>query len=218
MTFYAQMGTSLGRLLLCSTDRHLTGLYFIGQKDCPVLEGLPAPLPEAADPTAGVAAGRVLKKIKLSQQLPILPSPRVQELSDGCHNGDSDLVYMQDYTPLGALAILLQTHSELLEYFQGQRQDFTVPVDTTGSSFQNTIWELLQHIPYGQLSFYGKLAEEAGMGSGHGRAVGTAVGRNPISIIIPCHRVLAANGTLNGYTGGLYRKLTLLELEGVLLE
>ncbi|NYT64811.1 methylated-DNA--[protein]-cysteine S-methyltransferase [Alcaligenaceae bacterium] len=218
MTFYAQMGTSLGRLLLCATDRHLTGLYFVGQKDCPVLEGLPTPLPEAADPTAGVLAGRVLKKVKLSQQLSILPNPRLQELSDSCQHNNSDLVFMQDYTPLGALAILLQTHEELLEYFQGQRTDFTVPINTTGSEFQNKVWELLQHIPYGELSFYGQLAEEAGMGSGHGRAVGTAVGRNPISIIIPCHRVLAANGTLNGYTGGLFRKQILLELEGVLLE
>ncbi len=218
MTFYAQMGSSLGGLLLCTDGANLTGVYFMGQKDCPVLDGLPQTLPESDSPSAGMLAGQALRKMRVSQQLPILPSEGVQALAASAASSDSDLRYMQASTPLIACAILQQTHAELREYFQGKRTHFNVPVETDGTGFQNKVWKLLMDIPYGQLRSYGEVASLAGLGTTHGRPVGTAVGRNPIAIIIPCHRVLSATGALTGYTGGLHRKLTLLELEGIILE
>ncbi len=102
-----------------------------------------------------------------------------------------------------------------MQYFAGQRQEFTLPLQPAGTPFQKKVWQALLAIPYAQLRSYGELANEAGLSMQHGRPVGTAVGRNPISIIIPCHRVLSASGALTGYTGGLHRKLALLELEGL---
>lgn len=220
MTFYAQMGSSLGSLLLCTDGAHLTGVYFIGQKDCPLLDGFPqsSSESESESPSAGMLVGQALRKMKVSQQLPIIPSEGVQALAVSAASSDSDLRFMQASTPLIACAILQQTHAELREYFQGKRTQFNVPVEADGTEFQNKVWKLLMDIPYGQLKSYGELASQAGLGATHGRPVGTAVGRNPISIIIPCHRVLSSTGALTGYTGGLHRKLTLLELEGIILE
>jgi methylated-DNA-[protein]-cysteine S-methyltransferase len=102
--------------------------------------------------------------------------------------------------------------AQLSEYFAGERLDFDLPLDPTGTPFQQTTWMALREIPYAQTINYGQLALRVGNARAS-RAVGLANGRNPISIVVPCHRVIGANGSLTGYGGGLDRKRTLLELE-----
>jgi methylated-DNA-[protein]-cysteine S-methyltransferase len=102
--------------------------------------------------------------------------------------------------------------SQLKEYFAGQRTDFDVALTLAGTPFQRTVWAALREIPYGETESYGQLAERIGR-PGAARAVGLANGRNPIGIIVPCHRVVGATGTLTGYGGGLARKQYLLNLE-----
>ncbi|MDQ2884007.1 MAG: methylated-DNA--[protein]-cysteine S-methyltransferase [Actinomycetota bacterium] len=101
---------------------------------------------------------------------------------------------------------------QLDEYFAGQRTAFDVPMALVGTPFQRTVWAALQEIPYGETWSYGQLAERIGR-RGAARAVGLANGRNPIGIIVPCHRVVGATGNLTGYGGGLERKQHLLDFE-----
>ena len=102
-------------------------------------------------------------------------------------------------------------------YFTGREPDFTPPLHPVGSDFQRAVWQLLLQIPYGQTTTYAALAAQlsAQQGLAHmsAQAVGGAVGHNPISILIPCHRVVGTNGSLTGYAGGITRKIQLLELE-----
>ena len=102
--------------------------------------------------------------------------------------------------------------SELDDYFAGRLSCFTVPLDLHGTLFQRQVWQILQNIPYGETVSYSELARSLGRANA-ARAVGGAVGSNPISIIVPCHRVIGANGNLTGYGGGLPRKRALLDLE-----
>jgi methylated-DNA-[protein]-cysteine S-methyltransferase len=111
---------------------------------------------------------------------------------------------------------LVQAAREFAEYFAGQRQAFNVPLDPNGTAFQLSVWQMLLKLALGQLSTYGEIAQQLGKPSAS-RAVGAAVGRNPIGIIVPCHRVVGRNGSLTGYAGGLHRKEALLKLEGALL-
>lgn len=104
--------------------------------------------------------------------------------------------------------------SELAEYFAGTRTAFGVPLDAQGTEFQKRVWEQLARIEFGTSRTYGQLALALG-DEKLTRAVGTANGRNPISIIVPCHRVIGADGSLTGYAGGLGAKLFLLRLEGI---
>ena len=106
--------------------------------------------------------------------------------------------------------------TQLGEYFDGSRVDFDVRLAPDGTAFQRTVWRALQEIPYGATISYGELARRIGAPNAS-RAVGLANGRNPISIIVPCHRVIGANGTLTGYGGGLDRKRHLLSLEASVL-
>lgn len=102
-------------------------------------------------------------------------------------------------------------------YFSGRAPDFTPPLRLQGSAFQQAIWQLLLAIPFGETTTYGALAEAYTQKTGHGtaaRAVGGAVGKNPVGIIVPCHRVIGADGSLTGYAGGLENKKKLLALEG----
>ncbi|MGH3843780.1 MAG: methylated-DNA--[protein]-cysteine S-methyltransferase [Pseudonocardiaceae bacterium] len=101
---------------------------------------------------------------------------------------------------------------QLKEYFAAQRTEFDVPVTLVGTPFQRTVWAALREIPYGETVSYGQLAAQIGR-PGAARAVGLANGRNPIGIIVPCHRVVGAAGALTGYGGGLERKHYLLQLE-----
>ncbi len=102
--------------------------------------------------------------------------------------------------------------SQLNEYFNGDLTTFNVPMNLSGTDFQCSVWRQLSSIPYGETISYGELARRIGNPNAS-RAVGLANGRNPISIIIPCHRVIGANGSLTGYSGGLERKSWLLEHE-----
>lgn len=112
-------------------------------------------------------------------------------------------------------SVIARAMEELGEYFAGERTTFSVPLDPQGTSFQHRVWDQLAAIPYGATRSYGQLAAE--LGDPHlTRAVGTANGRNPLSIIVPCHRVIGSDGSLTGYAGGIDRKLFLLRLEGVL--
>jgi methylated-DNA-[protein]-cysteine S-methyltransferase len=101
---------------------------------------------------------------------------------------------------------------QLTEYFANQRQEFDLPVEAAGTAFQQSVWRELQRIPFGETISYGELARRIEQPAAS-RAVGRANGRNPISIIIPCHRVIGANGTLTGFGGGLDRKRWLLAHE-----
>jgi methylated-DNA-[protein]-cysteine S-methyltransferase len=101
---------------------------------------------------------------------------------------------------------------QLEAYFAGELTDFNLELDLQGTGFQQRVWKALLTIPYGETRSYGEIAEQIGA-PGSARAVGLANGRNPIAIVVPCHRVIGASGSLTGYGGGLERKQTLLELE-----
>ncbi len=104
---------------------------------------------------------------------------------------------------------------QLTEYFSGERREFDLPLRLDGTEFERNVWEQLQRIPYGECASYGEIARRLGS-PGASRAVGRANHHNPISIVVPCHRVIGASGDLVGFGGGLPRKRTLLELEGFL--
>jgi methylated-DNA-[protein]-cysteine S-methyltransferase len=108
--------------------------------------------------------------------------------------------------------VLTQAARELREYFAGERREFTVPLAFSGTPFQNTVWRALAAIPFGETRSYGELAKAVGSPKAS-RAVGAANGRNPIPIILPCHRVIGSSGSLTGFGGGLPMKKQLLEHE-----
>jgi O-6-methylguanine DNA methyltransferase len=108
--------------------------------------------------------------------------------------------------------VLLEAIRELTAYFQGELREFTIPLEMEGTEFQKRVWCALQTIPYGETCSYRDLAETIGASKAV-RAVGAANGANPLAIIVPCHRVIGANGKLTGYGGGLPLKQRLLELE-----
>jgi methylated-DNA-[protein]-cysteine S-methyltransferase len=122
---------------------------------------------------------------------------------DGRPRGDRD----------DAHPVLVETARQLAAYFAGDLKDFDLPLAPVGSDFQQRVWKELQLIDYGETASYGQIALKLGMTNAASRAVGLANGRNPIPIVIPCHRVIGANGTLTGYAGGLPRKQQLLEIE-----
>lgn len=105
--------------------------------------------------------------------------------------------------------------TQLGEYFAGDRHDFDVPLRPRGRDLQICIWSELQTVPWGTTVTYGQLADRVGMPAGSARVVGAAMGGNPLPVIVPCHRVIGADGLLTGYGGGLDRKVTLLRVEGV---
>ena len=109
--------------------------------------------------------------------------------------------------------VLVEAARQLTAYFAGELTDFDLPLAPVGTDFQQRVWEQLGRIAYGETASYGEIAGRLGMTNAASRAVGLANGRNPIPIVVPCHRVIGANGTLTGYAGGLERKQQLLELE-----
>ena len=120
------------------------------------------------------------------------------------------------WQPNDAHPVLREASAQLRDYFGGKRQQFDLLLDLShGTEFQQSVWQALLAIPSGATTSYGALS--AGVGKpAAARAVGAAVGRNPISVIVPCHRVVGKDGSLTGYAGGLERKTALLELEGAL--
>ena len=116
-----------------------------------------------------------------------------------------------------SLPVFQSARAWLERYFAGEKPETDLPLRAAGPEFQRAVWELLKEIPYGARVTYGELADTLAARRGRpcpARAVGAAVGRNPISVIVPCHRVIGADGSLTGYAGGLERKRALLELEG----
>jgi methylated-DNA-[protein]-cysteine S-methyltransferase len=127
-------------------------------------------------------------------------------------------IFMDPPPPAGgwvrrdAAAPFEDARRQLDDYFAGRRTDFDLPLAMSGTEFQRRVWTELRSIPYGTTISYGELAERIGNPNAS-RAVGLANGRNPLPIVVPCHRVIGANGSLTGYGGGLERKRTLLDLE-----
>ncbi len=126
-------------------------------------------------------------------------------------NDNHDIVIKDD------LPIFGQVESWLENYFSGKQTPITIPLKPKGTVFQERVWQLLQEIPYGETMTYGEMAQrmakEKGVETYSAQAVGQAVGKNPISVFIPCHRVIGKNGALTGYAGGVHRKEQLLNLE-----
>lgn len=128
---------------------------------------------------------------------------RAAELSAGRPVGERE-----DADPL-----LRETVRQLTAYFGRDLKEFDLPLEPAGTAFQLSVWDQLTKIGYGETASYGEVARRLGMTLAASRAVGLANGRNPIPVVIPCHRVVGANGTLTGYAGGIERKQTLLNLE-----
>jgi len=108
--------------------------------------------------------------------------------------------------------VLCEAERQLNEYFAGRRADFDLPLEPDGSEFQKKVWQALQKIPFGQTRTYREIAQAIGAATAF-RAVGLANGKNPLSIVVPCHRVIGSDGSLTGFAGGLQAKATLLALE-----
>jgi methylated-DNA-[protein]-cysteine S-methyltransferase len=115
--------------------------------------------------------------------------------------------------PTDLAPVLIEARRQLTAYFAGELDEFDLPLAAPGTEFQRRVWKELETIPYGGTASYGDIAAQLGMPPGGSRAVGLANGANPIAIVVPCHRVIGANGTLTGYAGGLERKKYLLDLE-----
>lgn len=128
-------------------------------------------------------------------------------------NDNPRRVHLGDVVEEALHPMLVRTEMELREYFAGKRHAFSVPLDVRGTTFQKQVWKALLAIPFGETRTYGDLARQLG-NSEASRAVGAANGRNPIAIIVPCHRVIGATGNLTGFAGGLEAKAHLLSLEG----
>lgn len=153
------------------------------------------------------ASGRGLVALEFDRRLPgqqtIRPNPRDLRVESKSVRFDDAGDEMRRYV------------RELEEYFAGQRREFSFPLDLRGTEFQLACWNALLAIPYGETRSYGDIARAVGKPTGF-RAVGMANNRNPIAIVVPCHRVIASDGTLCGYGGGLDTKRRLLQLEGAL--
>jgi methylated-DNA-[protein]-cysteine S-methyltransferase len=119
----------------------------------------------------------------------------------------------KDWKRDGAVTPLRQARRELDEYFAGKRRRFDVSLEPEGTPFQRAVWKAIAAVRFGETITYGELAKRAGR-PGSARAAGAATGRNPIGIIVPCHRIVGSDGSLTGYAGGLKKKRALLELEG----
>ena len=132
--------------------------------------------------------------------------------SAGCYQGRDKAVAVFDgaFDPL-----LAEAARQLHEYFTGERKAFDLPLSIKGTDFQQAVWNALMDVPYGETRTYGEIAKAIGKPKA-ARAVGMANNRNPVSIVIPCHRIIGADGSLTGYGGGLNAKEFLLKLEGTL--
>ena len=180
----------LGPIVIAATDKGLAGLWFDGQKHLP---------PELLAPTLGTDVS----------SLP--PEGAVLARGGPSRRTAGPAVWPVDPDH----PVLQEVMRQLSDYFAGRRTQFDVPLDLAyGTAFQQSVWQALLKIPQGGTASYGELSARIGKPAAV-RAVGAAVGRNPVSIIVPCHRVMGAGGALTGYAGGLERKSALLRLEGV---
>lgn len=142
------------------------------------------------------------------------------------HDGAITAIEFSPFRPIGQSAdgrprgdrqddhpVLAEAVRQLRAYFDRDLKEFDLPLAPSGSAFQQRVWAELREVHWGETASYGEIAHRLGMTNAASRAVGLANGRNPIPIVIPCHRIIGANGTLTGYAGGLPRKQLLLELE-----
>jgi methylated-DNA-[protein]-cysteine S-methyltransferase len=161
----------------------------------------------AIGPLFLAASGKGLIALEFDARLPgqqsIRPNPRHLRAEQNGFTFESSASLMRPY------------RNELEEYFAGKRRDFTFPLDLRGTDFQLACWRALLAIPYGETRSYAQIARAVDKPNAF-RAVGMANNRNPVAIVVPCHRVIASDGTLCGYGGGLDVKRKLLELEGAL--
>lgn len=127
-------------------------------------------------------------------------------------NDDPKRVRLAPRTKSDDHPVLVEAERQLADYFAGKRRDFSVPFDPIGTPFQREVWTALAAIPFGETRSYAQIAAQIGRPAA-GRAVGAANGRNPISIMVPCHRVIGSSGKLTGFAGGVETKAFLLELE-----
>ena len=135
--------------------------------------------------------------------------------SKPCHNDGSQSSGNAGIEESKDLILLEKTLQEIDLYLEGKLKSFSIPIRLTGTPFQQRVWEVISKIPYGETISYGELAEKVGNPKGS-RAVARACGANPIGLIVPCHRVVGSNGKLGGYTGGVDKKISLLNLETLL--
>jgi len=147
--------------------------------------------------------------VRMSGQQSIRPNPRDLRREAARQAAGAKFAFEE------APALLRPYTKQLDEYFSGQRREFTFPLDLRGTDFQLACWRALLAIPYGETRSYADIARAVGKPNAF-RAVGMANNRNPVAIVVPCHRVIASDGTLCGYGGGLDVKRKLLELEGAL--
>jgi O-6-methylguanine DNA methyltransferase len=145
---------------------------------------------------------RIMAKLRRRHGIEIRPSSDERPESDGPHESALDSVHPH----------LDRLETQLKEYFAGSRREFDLVLDLAGTPWQRKVWSALLEIPYGTTTSYGRLAASLGKPSGS-RAVGRANGDNYVAIVVPCHRVVQADGGLRGYGGGLHRKRWLLDLE-----
>lgn len=153
--------------------------------------------------TSPIGDLRLVERDGAIAQIEFSPFPSIGQTGDGRPRGERD----------DAHPVLVEAVRQLTAYFAGERTDFDLPLAPVGSDFQQRVWKELQLIGYGETASYGDIALRLGMTNAASRAVGLANGRNPIPVVIPCHRVIGADGTLTGYAGGLERKQQLLEIE-----
>ena len=206
----------LGGITLAANAAGLTGLWFDGQKyfgatlDKAVRENITAGAPSNASDMSSPLAGT-------SPAYTDHATARTSITDIGSTAADTSLAA----TGSTAAGILRETVEWLDLYFAGKCPSFTPPLAPKGTPFRQEVWQLLLDIPYGKTTTYGelagKLAARRGLKSMSAQAVGGAVGHNPISLIIPCHRVLGSDGSLTGYAGGTDKKQALLELEKILV-
>lgn len=159
-------------------------------------------IPSPVGPMRAFASDRGLRAIVFSD-------------SDPARNGVRGTIVTGKSVPDAHRVMLEAVAVQLTEYFAGSRTTFDLPLDPLGTEFQQLAWQALSKIPFGQTRSYGEQARAIGRPSAV-RAIGAANGRNPLTIVVPCHRVIGTNGMLTGFAGGLHRKRALLEHEGVL--
>jgi methylated-DNA-[protein]-cysteine S-methyltransferase len=197
----------LGTVILAATAQGLAGLWFDGQRHLP--QELLAPTlptscgsrpPEGALRLRPGEAGSAAPAGEEKAPTPVVSRRTATWPTDPEH------------------PVLKEVSRQLTDYFAGRRSHFDVPLDLShGTAFQQSVWQALLAIPQGDTASYGDVSRRIGNPTAV-RAVGAAVGRNPVSIIVPCHRVIGSNGSLTDYAGGLVRKAALLKLEGALPE
>ncbi len=184
------IASSLGPLYLVASDEGLTGVYW-DEQAVPHLKAL-------TDRDLG--------------HHPVISGPTANNLMPGAGADGSPHHSMVAARP--AASHLMVAAEQIQAYLNGERKDFDLPLSMQGTAFQREVWSELRRIPYGQTISYSELANRVKRPKAC-RAVGSANGKNPLSLIIPCHRVIAANASLGGYSGGLDRKRWLLQLESL---